>query len=88
MKQKLLVLTLVLFVLLLLVSTALFLQNRNAAVEPAQDEANAAVEETPEPTPPPTPEKREANLNGMAANVSKGTVKQNTNKSKKHKKKK
>ena len=41
-----------------------------------------------EPTPPPTPAKRETNLNGMASNVSKGTVKKNTNKSKKHNKKK
>ena len=56
MKHKLLVLTLVLFVLLLLVSAALFLQSRSAAVEPPQGEAIAAVKETPEPTPPPTPE--------------------------------
>lgn len=41
-----------------------------------------------EPTPPPAPAKRETNLNGMASNVSKGAVKQNTNKSKKHNKKK
>lgn len=56
MKRKLLVLTVVLFVLLLLVSLALFLQGRDSDDAPVQTGAPAEAGTTSKPSPPPTPE--------------------------------
>ena len=57
MKNKLLVLMIVLFALLLLVSLALYAENRNTqAAAPGADALSPAAAETPAPTPPPTPE--------------------------------